>query len=124
MSECPCGSGKTYNQCCRVYHDGKAAPTAEALMRSRYSAYALHNGVYLHRTWHSSRRPKKKSLMQFPPTEWLGLEIVRTEQGDEQDTTGIVEFIARYREGEQSGELREVSHFVREGNRWCYFKGE
>ncbi len=89
-------------------------------MRSRYSAYVLRNGAYLHRSWHSSTRPNKKSLMQLQPTEWLGLEIVRTEQGGEQDSTGIVEFIASYRDGEQTGELHETSRFVKEGGKWYY----
>ena len=117
---CPCQSGKTYTQCCRPYHDGKAAPTAEALMRSRYSAYVLRNGAYLHRSWHESTRPNKKSLLQLPPTEWLGLEIVRTEQGGETDTSGVVEFIARYREADAEAALQETSRFVREAGRWTY----
>lgn len=119
--DCPCGSGLTYNQCCRVYHDGKAAPTAQALMRSRYSAYVLGNGAYLHRSWHSSTRPSKKSLMQFPTTTWLGLEIVRTERGLEADTQGMVEFIARYRTPVSGEEvLHEISQFVHEAGRWYY----
>ncbi len=117
---CPCQSGKTYTQCCRPYHDGKAAPTAEALMRSRYSAYVLRNGAYLHRSWHVSTRPNKKSLLQLPPTEWLGLEIVRTEQGGATDTSGVVEFIARYREADAEAALQETSRFVREAGRWTY----
>lgn len=117
---CPCQSGKTYTQCCRPYHDGKAAPTAEALMRSRYSAYVLRNGAYLHRSWHASTRPNKKSLLQLPPTEWLGLEIVRTEQGGETDTSGVVEFIARYHEAGTEAVLQETSRFVREAGRWTY----
>lgn len=123
MDNCPCGSGNTYNQCCRQYHDGKAAPTAEALMRSRYSAYVLRNGAYLHRSWHTTTRPNKKGLMQLPPTEWLGLEIVRTEQGGEQDATGLVEFIARYQDGGQTGQLHETSRFVKESGRWYYVDG-
>lgn len=118
MNNCPCGSDKTYNQCCRPYHDGKSAPTAEALMRSRYSAYVLRNGAYLHRSWHSSTRPNKKGLLQLPTTEWLGLEIVRTALGGEQDSQGIVEFIASYRDGEQIGRLHETSQFVKEGGKW------
>lgn len=120
---CPCQSGKTYTQCCRPFHDGKAAPTAEALMRSRYSAYVLGNGAYLHRSWHVSTRPNKKSLLQLPLTEWLGLEIVRTEQGGEVDMTGIVEFAARYRDGSGEQVLHETSRFVREGGRWYYVDG-
>lgn len=124
MDNCPCGSDKTYNQCCRPYHDGKSAPTAEALMRSRYSAYVLRNGAYLHRSWHSSTRPNKKGLLQLPATEWLGLEIVRTALGGEQDSQGIVEFIASYRDGEQIGRLHETSRFVKEGSKWYYLVGE
>ena len=123
--DCPCGSGLTYNQCCRVYHDGKAAPTAQALMRSRYSAYVLGNGAYLHRSWHSSTRPSKKSLMQFSPTTWLGLEIVCTQQGLETDTQGVVEFIARYQTPAAGEEiLHETSQFLREAGRWYYVKGD
>lgn len=123
MDNCPCGSAHTYNQCCRPYHDGKIAPTAETLMRSRYSAYVLCNGAYLHRSWHSSTRPNKKSLLQLPQTDWLGLEIVRTERGGKQDSDGTVEFIARYREGEQTGTLHETSRFVKEGGKWFYVDG-
>lgn len=112
-----------YTQCCRAFHDGKAAPTAETLMRSRYTAYVLRNSGYLHRSWHASTRPNKKSLMQLPPTEWIGLEILRTEQGGEQDTAGIVEFIARYRDGSGEQALHETSHFMREGGRWYYVDG-
>jgi len=124
MNNCPCGLEQTYNQCCRPYHDGKAAPTAETLMRSRYSAYVLRNGAYLHRSWHSSTRPNKKTLLQLPPLDWLGLEIVRTEQGGEPDDSGTVEFIARYREGEQTGTLHETSRFVKESGKWFYVNGE
>lgn len=124
MNNCPCGSEQTYNQCCRQYHDGKTAPTAEALMRSRYSAYVLRNGAYLHRSWHSSTRPNKKSLLQLPPMDWLGLEIVRTEQGGKQDVSGTVEFIASYREGEKIGKLHETSQFVKEDGKWYYVIGD
>ena len=51
MSECPCGSGKSYAVCCGLLHTGAAAPTAEALMRSRYSAYGLGLEPYLLATW-------------------------------------------------------------------------
>lgn len=120
MGTCPCGSGVSYAQCCRPWHDGKAAPDAASLMRSRYSAYVLGDGAYLHRSWHASTRPSKKSLLSLPPTDWLGLEVIRVEQGSGQDSVGVVEFIARYREGGQDAALHEVSRFVREGGRWYY----
>jgi len=93
-------------------------------MRSRYSAYVMRNGAYLHRSWHSSTRPNKKGLLQLPPMDWVGLEIVRTELGGEQDASGIVAFIARFRDGEQIGELHETSRFVKEGGKWFYVDGE
>jgi SEC-C motif-containing protein len=93
-------------------------------MRSRYAAYVLGNGAYLHRSWHSSTRPNKKNLLKMPPTQWLGLEIVRTEQGSEQDVAGIVEFVARYQDGQQTGELHETSRFVKEGGKWYYVDGD
>ena len=122
--ECPCGSDKSYNQCCRLYHDGKAAPTAESLMRSRYTAYVLRNGAYLHRSWHPTTRPNKKSLLQLTPTDWQGLTVVRTEQGSEQDTNGIVEFIAHYQEAGIAQQLHETSRFVREAGKWYYVDGD
>lgn len=122
--ECPCGSGKSYNQCCRLYHDGKAAPTAESLMRSRYTAYVLRNGAYLHRSWHPTTRPNKKSLLQLTPTDWQGLTVVRTEQGSEQDANGIVEFIAHYQEAGIAQQLHETSRFVREAGKWYYVDGD
>lgn len=117
---CPCQSGKTYNHCCRPWHDGKAAPTAEQLMRSRYSAYVLNNGTYLHRTWHSQTRPNKKSLMQLEAIAWQGLQILRTEQGLETDNQGIVEFIASFQVQEQLQQMQETSRFLRENGRWVY----
>lgn len=120
MHDCPCGSGSAYNQCCRPYHDGKAAPTAEALMRSRYSAYVLRNGAYLHRTWHPSTRPAKKGLLNLPSTQWLRLEVLRTEAGTASDVQGVVEFIAHYQDGAQTAALHETSRFIKEGGRWYY----
>lgn len=93
-------------------------------MRSRYSAYVLRNGTYLHKSWHSSTRPNKKSLLQLPPTEWQGLEIVRTAQGGEQDSSGIVEFIAHYQDAGQPGQLHETSRFAKEGGCWYYVDGD
>jgi len=78
----------------------------------------------LHRTWHSSTRPNKKSLLQLPSTAWLGLEIVRTAQGGEQDTAGTVEFIARYHEAGETKQLHETSRFVREAGKWYYVDGD
>lgn len=120
---CPCGSGVPYAQCCGRLHRGEAdAPTAEALMRSRYSAFAVADAEYLLRTWHSSTRPGRLRL--DPNERWTGLEIVDTERGGLFDTTGTVEFRAHHRQRGRPGTLAERSRFVREDGRWVYLDGE
>jgi len=74
---CPCASGKAYASCCQMWHDGVAAPDAEALMRSRYSAYVLGLRTYLLETWHSSTRPVLLDPAIGEATCWLGLEVKR-----------------------------------------------
>ena len=98
------------------------APTPEALMRSRYSAYALKLGGYLLATWYSETSPGD---IDFPPTKWLGLEVKSSaESGD----VGVVEFVARYRDSMgRAGRIEETSRFLREGvgeaARWYYIDG-
>lgn len=119
-SECPCGSGKPYAACCGRWHVGEAAPTAEALMRSRYSAYVLELEPYLLETWHASTRPTEP-VLSTPRPKWLGLQVKRhTMDGD----SATVEFVARMRFGGKGERLHEVSRFVREGGRWYYVDGE
>ena len=122
--QCPCQSEKLFNVCCEPYHNGQTAPTAEALMRSRYSAYVLKGDKYLYKSWSKTTRPSKKSLRQNQNTEWLGLSIVRTEQGTIFDSEGVVEFIARYVENGQEQKTHEVSRFIRENGKWVYLDGE
>ena len=122
--QCPCQSQKPYTECCEPYHKSEAAPTAEALMRSRYSAYVLKDDKYLYKSWSKTTRPSKKSLRQNQNTEWLGLTIVRTEQGSIFDSEGVVEFIARYLENGQEQQIHEVSRFIRENGKWVYLDGE
>lgn len=121
-ADCPCGSGRAYGECCGPWHagigDGRHAPTPQALMRSRYSAYVLGLPGYLMATWHPSTAPGELDL---PPTKWLGLEV-RAEQM--QGDAGVVEFVARWRDGGgRAGRLHETSRFVREGGRWFYIDG-
>lgn len=122
---CWCGRPAAAADCCGRYLDGTVpAPTAEALMRSRYSAYVLGNEPYLLATWHASTRPASLDLTEDAGTKWLGLEIKRTEAGAEQDQRGIVEFVARYKVGGRAHRLHEVSRFVREDGRWYYVDGD
>lgn len=120
---CPCGSTKQYVDCCARFVDSQEpAPSAEALMRSRYTAYTLLREDYLRSTWHHSTRPSALGLASDAPTKWLGLEVLRHEQQDAD--RAIVEFVARYKVNGRAHRLHEVSRFVREGGRWFYVDGE
>ncbi|SCL31210.1 SEC-C motif-containing protein [Micromonospora rhizosphaerae] len=116
---CPCGSGLPYAQCCGPLHRGEStAATAEALMRSRFSAFAVGDADYLLRSWHSSTRPARLRL--DPGQRWTGLEILGTDRGGLFDTAGTVRFRAHYREAGRPGVQEEHSRFVREDGRWVY----
>jgi SEC-C motif-containing protein len=119
---CPCGSGRPYAGCCQRLHAGEAAVSAEALMRSRYSAYVLALEPYLLATWHASTRPPALNLADEAGTKWLGLEVKRHQQSD--DGQALVEFVARYRVAGRGHRLHEVSRFVREDGRWYYVDGD
>ncbi|SFW54211.1 YchJ family protein [Luteibacter sp. UNCMF366Tsu5.1] len=121
---CACGSGATYTACCGRWHAGTPAPSAEALMRSRYSAYVLGLEDYLLATWHPSTRPASLGLAtQSPKPTWLGLSV-KSHENPTVDTA-IVEFVARLRMGGGSAErMHEVSRFVREDGRWYYVDGD
>ena len=121
---CPCGSGKVYAKCCQLYHDGNPAPSAEALMRARYSAYCLGQENYLVHTWHPGSRPKRINLSSDSAIEWVKLDIIRAEQGGTNDKLGIIEFKAFYTIDGKTGHLHETSNFVKEDNQWYYFDGE
>ena len=118
---CPCrkvSETRTYAECCGRFHTGLAAPSAELLMRSRYSAYALKNAKYLADTWHPSTRPAR---IDFAPAEaWVQLRILKSQQTGDSAT---VEFIARSRIGGRTHALHETSRFVREDGRWFYVDG-
>ena len=118
---CPCGSGRTYAECCGLYHNGEDAPTAEALMRSRYSAYVLRLEPYLLDTWHAGTRPPSLDLDQDGTTRWLGLEIRRHERTGPDSAT--VEFVARYKMAGRAFRLHEISRFIHEDGRWYYVDG-
>ncbi|HSC78742.1 MAG TPA: YchJ family metal-binding protein [Chitinolyticbacter sp.] len=118
---CHCGLPATYAACCGRYHDGEAAPTAEALMRSRYSAYVLGLEAYLLATWHASTRPAALDLAADAPVRWLGLAIKRHEASGD---TALVEFLARYKVGGRAHRLHETSRFVCETGRWFYVDGD
>lgn len=116
---CPCLSGVSYADCCGRLHLGDArAATAEALMRSRYAAFAVADADYLLRTWHPSTRPETLEL--DPTLRWVRLDIGRTVRGGPFDTEGSVEFTAHFRQDGQRGEQHEVSRFARIDGSWLY----
>ena len=120
---CPCNSGLSYASCCKPLIAGnKYAVTAEALMRSRYTAYVVKDVDYLLKTWHSSTRPATIASDAIP--EWYSLRIIRTEAGDESDTHGEVEFKAEAIGQTKIFSLQEVSRFVKENNQWFYVDGD
>ncbi len=119
---CPCGSQQKYTACCQHAHLGKPAQTAEALMRSRYSAFVLCLEDYLLASWHHSTRPTKDSLRLDSNANWLGLKILSTTEGQTGDKVGTVEFIARYKINGKATRIKENSEFVFENDQWYYTK--
>jgi SEC-C motif-containing protein len=93
------------------------APSAEALMRSRYTAYVLQDETYILSTWHASTRPLIIPRDTEPPSKWLSLEILDC-------TNDSVEFIARYKVKGKAYKLHEKSRFTCEGKHWYYIDGE
>jgi SEC-C motif-containing protein len=124
--DCPCGTGRTFAECCGPRHDGsRPAETAEALMRARYAAFATGNGAYVVATQAQSVTGTPETVSAWARARtWLGLRIIRAERGGERDARGLVEFEARYKDGEQERTLREVSRFDRADGRWRYLEGK
>lgn len=125
-SLCPCNSGRTYQQCCQPRHDNRqAADTAEALMRSRYSAYVLELWRYLYNSWDPQTRPTRKALSKTESSAWQNLEIVSTRKGTAIDEDGMVEFKASWRDSSGNTQiLHEQSRFRRIGGKWVYVDGD
>ncbi len=121
-NSCPCNSGAAYAACCQPFLTGAGkAASAEALMRSRYSAYVRRDVEYLLKSWHPSTRPAQIDTTTIP--DWYNLQIVRTGPGNESDTHGIVEFIATALSPKGTCTLHEVSRFIKEDDQWFYADG-
>ena len=119
---CPCESGSSYAACCGPVLAGQVAETAEALMRSRYTAYAVGDLDHVFRTWHPRTRPTH--LTTDPGTTWLGLRVLATSGGGPGDDTGTVEFRATFRTTGDRRVLHESSRFQRRRGRWVYVDGD
>jgi SEC-C motif-containing protein len=121
---CPCGSQQSLNSCCLPFIKGTLKPvTAEQLMRSRYSAHTLLAIDYLWATWSPEQRMRssKADILTWAEScDWLGLQILATQQGGVSDDTGIVEFIALFRQQGQVHQHHEVSQFKKVLGQWLY----
>ena len=116
---CPCGSDTPYAHCCQNYHhQNEPAPTAEALMRSRYSAFVLGLADYLLASWHPDTRPTDLALDNSP--KWASLQILGSET---HGNSGKVHFRAIYRTADGWGYLEEHSDFRHENGHWYYHSG-
>jgi len=128
MASCPCGSTEPYHKCCGPLLAGeKNAATAEALMRSRYTAYTRKEIEYLLNTNHPDKKDAydPESMRKWAEeADWKGLEIIATDQGGQDDETGQVEFIARYTEKGNQREHHEIGDFQKRDGKWYYYDGK
>lgn len=115
---CPCGSGADFARCCEPALRGVPVSTAEACMRSRYTAFVQADEAHLLASWHPATRPESVGV---GAQDWLGLEVLDVVDGGPEDDNGIVEFEATFRDAdEQVRVLRERSTFLKDGGRWLY----
>ncbi|PIB34455.1 hypothetical protein BFP72_03000 [Reichenbachiella sp. 5M10] len=125
--KCPCCSKKTYAECCEPIILQQSAPTALALMRSRYTAYAVGQANYLYQTTHASKRAQQTvdELAQWSTDNtWTKLEIIAVEHGRIHDSHGIVEFKAYFADAKGLEQvLHERSSFLQEEDGWYYVDG-
>ena len=131
MTNCPCGSEKTYEACCEPVIRGAKAKTAEAVMRSRYTAYVKGEIDHIFATYDpkvAADVDRKETERWSKESTWLGLTIVSTEGGGEGDDDGTVEFKARHSVKKDGPVLEhhERAHFARGGldRRWLYVDGD
>ena len=124
---CPCGSQKAFAACCEPLLLGtKKAETAEALMRARYTAYTCTNIDFLYATSTDKVRDDfdcDETRRWAALSQWHGLEILKTEDGEPQDDTGTVEFLARYISKDIVCRHHERASFVRQDGEWMFDEG-
>lgn len=127
MTICPCGSGNPYSECCeQIISGGRPATTAEQLMRARYSAYVFAMMDFVFESTHPDHRQgydHAGTKAWAETAEWLGLEIIATKKGGTDDSTGEVEFIARFSEKGDRREHHEVGQFQRKDGCWYFTEG-
>ncbi len=128
MTQCPCGSKKSYDNCCGPFLAGSATPkTPEELMRSRYTAFTKADIDYVAKTMKGQAakdfdRPDTKRWME--QSQWLSLEILDSGVDKKNPSIGFVDFIAKYIEGKKARTMHEISQFHLENGRWYYIDGK
>jgi len=126
-NDCLCGSGKPFASCCEPFLSGRAtAPTAEALMRARYTSYATGRIDFIEKTHAPESRAdfdRKASEKWAKESQWKGLSIVATKDGGPSDAQGVVNFVARFTTGGKDYEHREIATFRQEKGVWWFVDG-
>jgi SEC-C motif domain protein len=130
--DCPCGSGRRYDACCRPFHRGdREPPDAEALMRSRYAAFARKDADYLWRTLHPDHEDRQRDQAEVirqirasaGALRYMGLTIL-DRRGPDGEGLAQVLFLARIFEKGQDRSFVELSDFAHDGDGWRYLRGE
>lgn len=128
MSLCPCASGMEFEACCKPYLSGEKKPvTAEALMRSRYSAFAVQQISYLKDTLLADSRDdfNEQAVAHWAQSAtWTGMEVLDVQGGGENDDTGMVHFVARYQVRGKPQEFEEHATFQKVDGDWFYVDGD
>ena len=128
MLYCPCGSQENFRQCCGPYLDGsQTPPTAESLMRSRYTAFSRGATAYLMDTVHPEKRHEHKTdeIGRWArDSDWRSLEILASNAGGIDDEEGEVEFIATYHNGAGPQRHHELAQFRKQEGKWFFYDGE
>ena len=126
--DCPCGTGELFKICCDPFISGeKNAPTAEKLMRSRYSAFVVQEPEYIFETHNPETRDEvdlDEIAAWSTQSIWEGLSIIDTEAGGESDDKGVVEFVARYTVKNKGNHHHERSTFDKKDGKWWFTDGK
>ncbi len=121
-ARCPCGTGLTFAECCGpILRDVRPAPSAESLMRSRFTAFVVGDKRHLLRSWHPDTRPHELDLDD--DLDWVRLDVESVTGGGPFDSSGTVGFVAHYRTPAGRGNMHELSSFTRVDGRWVYVDG-
>jgi SEC-C motif-containing protein len=124
---CPCGSERVYTTCCGPFLEGEAdPPTAEQLMRARYTAYSRQHIDFLLATFAPDRQylfDRETTVAWARRSKWTSLEIKRRSGGGPDDDEGTIEFVAWYQRAGRSFRHHEIAEFKKQDGRWYYVDG-